>query len=109
MLEELHRDVFVARLVVGKPQSHLQHVETELRHPSGAVRLLQYIAVGEHLRAVERADVVESEKAALERVVAACVLSIDPPGEVDQELLKGTRQEVEIGTPIDLEHCKRGP
>src|SRR5260370_42220127 len=95
MLEELDREVFVARLMVGKPQSHLQHVETELGHPGGAIRLLQDIAVGEHLRAVERADVVESEKAAPEHVVAPGVFSIYPPGEGDITLLKRARQKVE--------------
>src|SRR6185312_7810951 len=109
MLEELYREVFVARLMVGKPQGHLQHVETELGHPGGAIRLLQYIAVGEHLRAVERADVVEPEKATLEHVIATCVFSIYPPGEVDQELLKSASQKIEIGAAIDPEHRERGP
>ena len=68
MLEELYREIFVAGLMVGKQQRHLQHVETELGHPGGAIRLLEHIAVGEHLRAVERADIVKPEKAALEEL-----------------------------------------
>src|SRR5215831_3466264 len=109
MLEELYREIFVARLMVGKQQSHLQHVETELGHPGSAIRLLQYVAVGEHPRAVERADIVKTKKAALEHVVAICVFSIYPPSEVDQELLKSARQKIVIGAAIDPKHRERGP
>src|SRR5215472_5283440 len=42
-------------------------------------------------------------------VVATCVFSIYPPGEVDQELLKGASQKIEIGAAIDPEHRERGP
>src|SRR5690242_813840 len=109
MLEELYRDVLVARLMVGKQECHLQHVETVLSHPGGAIRLFQYIAVRVHLRAVERADVVEPEKAALEHVVAIRVFPIYPPSEVDQEFLKRASKKVEVGAAIDPEHRKRGP
>ena len=52
-------------------------------------------AIGQRRRAVDRADVVEAEEAALEHVVALGVLAVDPPGEVEQQLVedraRGTR------------------
>ena len=64
---------------------------------------------GQHRRAVERPDVVEPEEAALEDVVAERVLAVHPPGEVDQQLVEGARQEVEVGPAVDPEHRKRRP
>ncbi|MCX5737397.1 MAG: hypothetical protein NTZ61_02680 [Proteobacteria bacterium] len=84
MLEELQRDVFIGAVVIGEAQRHLEHVQAELRHPRGAVGLLEDLATGQHRRTIEGADVVEAEKAAFEDVVAEVVLAIHPPGEVDQ-------------------------
>ena len=69
-------------------------------------RLRQYIAIqlvpsacsswppaGQPGRAVERADVVEAEEAAFEDVVAFGVLAVDPPREVDQQLLEDALEE----------------
>ncbi len=46
--------------------------------------------------AVEHADVVEAEEAALEYVLAEAVLAVHPPGEVQQELVEGGLQEVDV-------------
>ena len=52
-------------------------------------------APGRQVRPVEGADVVEAEEAAREEVVALLVLAVQPPREVDQQLvedpLAGTR------------------
>ena len=47
-------------------------------------------------RAVDRADVVEPEEAALEHVVALGVLAVDPPREVEQQLVEDPLEEVEV-------------
>ena len=49
--------------------------------------------VGQRRAAVEDADVVQPEEAALEDVVALGVLAIDPPGEVEQQLVEDALQE----------------
>jgi hypothetical protein len=59
VLEEFDRDILVDRIAIGEQQRHLEHVEAELRHPGGAVRLFKDFA-GEHHRAVKRADIVKS-------------------------------------------------
>ena len=43
--------------------------------------------------AVEDADVVEAEEAALEDVVAELVLAVDPPVEVEQQLVEDALEE----------------
>ena len=53
--------------------------------------------VGSGRAAVEDADVVEAEEAPLEHVLAESVLAIHPPGEVQQELVEGRLEEVEVG------------
>jgi len=92
-LKEFHCKVFVGGVVIGEPQCHLQHVEAEFRHPSGAIRLLQDVAIWKHCRTVERANVVEPEEAALEHVVAACIFSSYPAGEVDQTLVRARKSK----------------
>ena len=77
----------------------------EQRHPGGAVRLLEMSARRQRSAAVEDADVVEPEEAALEDVVAGAVLAVDPPGEVEQQLLEGALEPVEVGLSPRLEHA----
>ena len=109
VLEELERHALVRVVAVGEPERHLEHVEAELAHPGGAVGLLEHAAAGEHRRAVEGADVVEPEEAALEDVVAERVLAVHPPGEVDQQLVEGGGEELEVGAAVDAEHRERRP
>ena len=77
-------------------------------HPAGGVGLLQG-AADRQVRAVDRADVVQPHEAALEQVPAARVLQVDPPGEVDQQLVEDPAQEVEVAAAVDGEHLQRGP
>ena len=67
----------------------LEHVLAEERHPGRAVGLLEVAAGRQRRAAIEDADVVEPEEAALEDVVAGAILAIDPPGEVEQQLVEG--------------------
>ena len=50
-------------------------------------------ARGQFGGAVEDADVVEPQESAREEVLALRVFAVDPPGEVDQELLEDAREE----------------
>ena len=50
--------------------------------------------VGQRLRAVEDADVVQAKEAAGEEIVALGVLAIDPPGEIEQQLLESALEEM---------------
>ncbi len=56
----------------GQLERDLEHVLAEERHPGRAVGLLQVAARGQRRAAVEHADVVEPEEAALEHVARRC-------------------------------------
>ena len=66
-------------------------------------------AAGQRLAAVEDADVVEAQEAALENVPALRVLAIHPPGEVEQQLVEDALQEVAIGArrAASARSCRR--
>ncbi len=94
-------------------QGHLEHVLAEHRHPGGAVRLLQPPAGGQGGAAVEHADVVQAEEAALEHVVAGGILAVHPPGEVQQQPREALLQErqvhlAEVGLQILQEQSREG-
>mgnify|MGYP003694360909 CR=1 FL=1 len=96
VLDELEDHVLVDGIVRGELHRELQHVLAEEGHPRRAVRLFEVAAGGKRGAAVEHADVVEAEEAALEHVLAEAVLAVDPPGEVQQELVEGRLEEVHV-------------
>ena len=63
------------------------------RHPSRPVGLLQVPIAAMAWTAVKHTDVVQPKEPASKDILATWILAIDPPREVDQQLLKGTRQE----------------
>src|SRR5207249_1927278 len=89
VLEELEGDVLVDGIGEGQLERDGEHVQAEHAHPAGAVALLEVAAGWEGLAAIEDADVVEAEEAAGEDVVALAVFAIDPPGEVQEQLVEG--------------------
>ena len=58
--------------------------------------------------AVDRPDVVQAEEPALEHVAALLVLQVDPPREVDQQLVEYPAQEVEVPAAVDGEDLQGG-
>ena len=96
VLEELLDELLVQRLVQRELDGDAQHLLAEEHHPGRAVRLVEVAAGGQRRRAVEHADVVEPEEAALEDVGAGAILAVDPPGEIDQQLGKGVLEELDV-------------
>ena len=113
MLEEFRGDVLVCGVVARQLQRDGEHVEAEHRHPARAVALVQARAAGQRFAPIEQADVVEAEEAALENVATFAVLSIHPPGEVDEQLVKDPLEKRHIGgarrAAFDLINAHRGP
>ena len=109
MLDELEDQVgrrpLTGAVEDGGDGAHGQGVEG---HPPGGVRLLQG-APDRKVGAVDRPDVVQPEEAALEEVAAVRVLEVDPPGEVDQQLVEDPAEEVEVAAAVDGEHLQGGP
>ena len=96
VLHELEDHVLVGRVVRGELERELQHVLAEEGHPRRAVRLFEVAAGRQRGAAVEHADVVEAEEPALEHVLAEAVLAIDPPGEVQHELVERRPEEIDV-------------
>ena len=96
MLDELLGQLGVHRSVHRELSGDLQHVLAEHRHPRSAIRLLEVAARRERCGSVEDADVVEAEEAALEEVVPRAVLAVDPPREVEQELVEYALEPVHV-------------
>ena len=70
VLEELGRDVLVDVVVQRQLERDAHQVQAVHRHPGGAVGLVDEAAGRQRRAAVEDADVVEAEEAALEDVAA---------------------------------------
>ena len=109
MLDELDHQVAGGPLTGAVQDSgDAAHCEGVGSHPTGGVRLLQSPADGQ-VGPVDGADIVQPEEAALEQVAARPVFQVDPPGEVDEELVEDTGEEVEVATAVDGEDFERRP
>ena len=96
MLGELDRQVLIGGTVLRQLHGDLEHILAEERHPGSAVGLLQIAAGWQRRAAVEDPDVVQPQEAALKDVVAGAVFTVHPPGEVEQQLLEGPLEPVEV-------------
>src|SRR5262245_14275632 len=86
MLHKLRSYVLISGIIPCKLQGDLQHALAEKAHPRCAVGLLQRTTGRQRGATIKDANVVEPQKAALEQVVAFHVLTVYPPGEIQQQL-----------------------
>ena len=107
VLEELGGQVLVGVVVLGEHQGDLQQVQAVHGHPDGAVGLLEAAVDGQGGRAVDGADVVQAQEAALEDVVAGGVLAVDPPGEVQEQLVEDALEEVRSRVAPSISKTRR--
>src|SRR4051794_8249304 len=96
MFPELARYVFIDIVLGREFQCDRQHVQTVGRHPARPIRLLDRAARRKRSASIEHADVVETEKSTLKDILPVEILAVHPPGEIQQQLLKHTRQEIAI-------------
>src|SRR5260221_6265122 len=96
VIDILQEDILVGGVLFGELERHTDHVDTEHRHPARAVALLEVSACWQLRTTVKDADVVQSEKPTPEQVVALLVFAIDPPGEVQGQLLEHMLQETAV-------------
>jgi hypothetical protein len=113
VLEELRGDVLVHRVLLGELQREAEEIEAIHRHPARAVGLLE---VAPRRQPDVRSNTLmlsRPEEAALEDVVAFGVLAVDPPREVDEQLLEDALEELAVGAAVelllDLVDAHRGP
>ncbi len=96
MLEEFTGDVLVYMIVFRELQGDAHEVQCIHGHPAGAVGLVDVAAGGQLRAAVEYSDVVQAQKSALEDIAALVVLAVDPPREVQHELVKHALEEFQV-------------
>src|ERR1022692_5232545 len=97
VLEELGGEALVSSVFLGQLERDVHHVDAEERHPTGAIGLLENRAVGELFAAVDHCDVVQSKEAALEDVVTLAIHLVDPPREIDEQLMEAFLQKLAVG------------
>ena len=92
VLPEFTGEIFVRRVSFGEQKCGGEHAFRIGGHPACAIGLAQKISRGQ-LFPIEDADVVHAEKSALKYILAGDVFAIDPPGEVQQQLLEDSLDE----------------
>ena len=96
VLDEFIAEVLVRGIVHGHLHAQLDHVLAKQGHPGRAVGLLQIAARGQGGAAIENPDVIEPEEAPFKDIFAEAILAVDPPGEVQHELVKRALEEVDV-------------
>jgi len=96
MLNKFEGQVLVTRVDHREDQCEVEHVLAEQGHPGRAIGLFEVAARRQGGAPVEHADIVQAEKAALEQVAAGRVLAVEPPREVQEQLLESVAQEIRV-------------
>src|SRR5690349_7559714 len=113
MFEEFAGNVLIRRVERGQVQSDFEHVQAVHGHPTRTVGLFEQPAAGERRAAIENANVIETEEAAFKNVGAFRVFSIDPPGEVHEQLVEDALEKRKIpyafDAAINLEYTQGSP
>src|SRR5262252_2210268 len=102
VLPKLASDIFVSIVLARQFQRNAEHVQAVHRHPAGTVGLLEVSARGQRCAPVKDANVVQAEEAALEDVSALRVLAIDPPREVEDQLLEDPGEKLSVSSAAAL-------
>src|SRR5689334_14938702 len=96
MLEELRGDVLISVVLLRQLDGDAQHVQTVHRHPGCSVGLHQRTVHWQRARAVENTDIVHTKEATLEDVQTLRILSVHPPGEIEQQLGENTLKKLSV-------------
>src|SRR5580704_2546137 len=110
VLPEFAGNIFINGVLFGQQKGGSKHVFGESSHPACAIRLSKQVALRKFV-AIEYTNVIHPQKSTLENIFAQCVLAVDPPGKVEEHLLKDTFQKCEISDTgmlaLNLEHSPR--
>src|SRR5215213_395723 len=113
VLPKLAGDILVRRIFFRELHRDREEIQRVHCHPTRAVRLSNVAASRQRRAAIENTDVVETEKAALKDVHPFSVFAIDPPREIQQQLLKHTSEKNGVADSttllLDLVDAPRGP
>src|SRR5215467_9241149 len=93
MLEKFGGDILVDVVLERQFERNAHQVQCVHRHPGGAVGLVDVAASRQRRAAVENADIVETEKSALKDIASLDILAVDPPSEIEHQLVKDALEE----------------
>src|SRR5690349_3371593 len=102
MLKEFQSDIFIGGIVTSQFQRNGEHIEAEHPHPTCAVTLFNVTSGWERSAAVEHADVIQAQKAALKYIQTFGVFAVDPPREVQHQFVEYTLQETAVAGAVLL-------
>src|SRR5215472_10710190 len=110
---KLARDILISGVFLCQLQCDGQQVEGVHCHPTGPIRLFDMTTGGKGCVAIEHADVVQTQKSALENVSTFGILAVYPPGEIQHQLVEHPLQECAIRfamtSLVDFVHTPRSP
>ena len=114
VLEKFGSDVFVDMVGERQLERNAHQVERVHRHPRSAVGLVDVTPARQRFVPVEYADVVEPQEPALENISALDILAVDPPGEVEHQLVEDTFEKIPVALaasvlPVDFIDTPRRP
>src|SRR5262245_26130119 len=93
MLEKFDSQILIRGVLLRQFERNIEHRQTVEAHPRRTIRLVDIPARREPRAAVEQADVIQPQEAALKNIAAFGVFAIDPPGKIEQHLMKNALQE----------------
>src|SRR5437016_524670 len=96
MLEEFRRNIFVDIILLCQLQSDAHQIQTVHRHPTGPVGLIDISAGRQRSAPIKYSDVIEAEEPALEDVASGSILAIDPPREIQHQLVEDALQKCKV-------------
>src|SRR5665213_48221 len=88
MLKEFRSGIFKSLINHGNFQRHVHHVQGIHRHPACAISLLQYLVARYFNASVKHTNIIQPKKSALENAVSTGIFPVNPPGKIDDELMK---------------------
>src|SRR5665647_1071962 len=77
-------------------QCHIHHIKRIHSHPACPVSLFEVMATRHLNTTVKNSNVIEPEKPSLENIIATGILPVDPPGKIDNKLMKYSLQKRNI-------------
>src|SRR5438552_16463838 len=102
MLAQIPNQPVRGWIAQGQFDRNLHHALTVKSHPRRTVSLFQMAAGRQRCAPVEHSYVVQTEEASTKNVVAARVFLIDPPGEIQGQLLKHFLKMLEVAGAAEL-------
>ena len=106
LLQEFDDHVVIDRILLSQRRRESEHRNRVVRHPCGSVCLVEPDS-GRQVGTIEGTDVVQSQETAAKEVVAFRILAVEPPREIQQQLLEYSLKEFVIRGAVNYKDSDR--